>query len=95
MASDINLASVVVNLEVPWNPAVLEGQKRFALQVRFDAAVRADLESVGDLKIAGQTAYKLHRNRIHLKAGRSLQHRTDNPDYGDRDVNGGRQQKRR
>ncbi|MEP0848072.1 MAG: efflux RND transporter permease subunit [Phycisphaerae bacterium] len=32
---------------------VLEGQKRFALQVRFDPAVRSDLASIGDLKIAG------------------------------------------
>ncbi len=32
---------------------VLEGQKRFALQVRFDPAVRADLDSIGNLKIAG------------------------------------------
>jgi len=32
---------------------VLEGQKRFALQVRFDAAARSDLESIGDLRIAG------------------------------------------
>jgi len=32
---------------------VLEGQKRFALQVRFDPAVRRDLSSIGDLKIAG------------------------------------------
>ena len=32
---------------------VFEGQKRFALQVRFDASVRADLDRIGDLKIAG------------------------------------------
>ncbi len=32
---------------------VLEGQKRFALQVRFGESVRADLDRIGDLKIAG------------------------------------------
>ncbi len=32
---------------------VLEGQKRFALQVRFGDSVRADLDRIGDLKIAG------------------------------------------
>ncbi len=32
---------------------VLEGQKRFALQVRFGKRVRADLDRIGDLKIAG------------------------------------------
>ncbi len=32
---------------------VLEGQKRFALQVRFNPRVRADLDRIGDLKIAG------------------------------------------
>ena len=32
---------------------VLEGQKRFALQVRFGESVRGDLESLRDLKIAG------------------------------------------
>ncbi len=32
---------------------VLEGQKRFALQVRFGDVVRADLDRIGDLKIAG------------------------------------------
>ncbi len=33
--------------------AVLEGQRRFALQVRFDGSVRGDLESIQNLKIAG------------------------------------------
>jgi heavy metal efflux system protein len=32
---------------------VLEGQKRFALQVRFGDSVRADLDRIRDLKIAG------------------------------------------
>ncbi|MCH7995018.1 MAG: efflux RND transporter permease subunit, partial [Planctomycetes bacterium] len=32
---------------------VLEGQKRFALQVRFGDTVRADLDRIRDLKIAG------------------------------------------
>ncbi|NOX59309.1 MAG: efflux RND transporter permease subunit, partial [Planctomycetes bacterium] len=32
---------------------VLEGQKRFALQVRFGDSVRADLDRIGDLRIAG------------------------------------------
>ena len=32
---------------------VLEGQKRFALQVRFDESVRHGLDRIGDLKIAG------------------------------------------
>lgn len=32
---------------------VLEGQQRFTLQVRFAPSTRQDLESIGDLKIAG------------------------------------------
>ncbi len=32
---------------------VLEGQRRFALQVRFDSSVRDNLESIQNLKIAG------------------------------------------
>ncbi|MEW6747605.1 MAG: CusA/CzcA family heavy metal efflux RND transporter [Planctomycetota bacterium] len=32
--------------------AVIEGQKRFTLQARFDASTRADLERIRDLKVA-------------------------------------------
>jgi len=35
---------------------VLEGQKRFALQVRFNDSVRADLDRIRDLKIAGPSS---------------------------------------
>ncbi|MFQ5670004.1 MAG: efflux RND transporter permease subunit [Acidobacteriota bacterium] len=35
---------------------VLEGQKRFFLQLRYDAVVRRDLDRIGDLRVAGPPA---------------------------------------
>ncbi len=34
---------------------VIEGQKRFVLQARFDPSVRADLERIGDLKVTASS----------------------------------------
>ncbi len=48
-----NVLEVIESIGGKQVGTVLEGQKRFALQVRFGDSIRADLDRIGDLKIAG------------------------------------------
>ena len=48
-----NILEVIESIGGNQVGTILEGQKRFALQVRFGDAVRADLDRIRDLKIAG------------------------------------------
>ncbi len=55
----INVGDVLAVIEAVGGKTagvVLEGQKRFALQVRFDESVRRDLDQVGRLRVPGPPA---------------------------------------